>query len=75
MPPPDRRAARMLRALLLAIAAGGIAAAWWHYPAENHCSTMRCTISFLGSPDADRNPTGWRFSQAGMSEVSVSCLG
>ena len=58
-----------LRGLLAAIAVCGLAAAWWRYPAENHFSVMRCTISFLGSPDADRNPAGWRCYQAGMTAV------
>jgi len=43
--------------------------AWWLYPKENHFSLMTCTISFLGSPDADRNPPGWRFYQAGMTAL------
>jgi hypothetical protein len=58
-----------LRACLVAIAAFGLVVAWWRYPAENHYSIMRCTISFLGSPDANRNPHGWRFYQAGMTAL------
>jgi hypothetical protein len=54
------------RACLVAIAVIGLGVAWWRYPEENHYSIMRCTISFLGSPDANRNPHGWRFYQAGM---------
>ena len=60
-----------LRALLLAVGVAGLVTAWWHYPAENQFSILRCTISFLGSPDADRNPGGWRFYQAGMSALVV----
>lgn len=60
---------RNLSVLLSAIAVIGLVAAWWCYPAENQFSIMRCTISFLGSPDADRNPTGWRFYQAGMTAL------
>ena len=60
---------RAIRGLLIAIAVLGFIAAWWHYPVENHFSILRCTISFLGSPDADRNPDGWRFYQAGMTAV------
>ena len=60
---------RMLRGFLAAVAVLGLVAAWWRYPAENHFSILSCTISFLGSPDADRNPTGWRFYQAGMTAL------
>jgi hypothetical protein len=60
---------RDLQLGLSALAVAGLAAAWWHYPAENRFSIMRCTISFLGSPDADRNPDGWRFYQTGMSAL------
>ncbi|MEO8351258.1 MAG: hypothetical protein ABI680_05965 [Chthoniobacteraceae bacterium] len=58
-----------LRQLLMVVAVAGLTAAWWLFPAENRFSIMRCTISFLGSPDADRNPGGWRFYQAGMSAL------
>src|SRR6266496_1585909 len=64
-----RRVKRNLSVLLGAIAVIGLVAAWWCYPAENQFSIMRCTISFLGSPDVDRNPTGWRFYQAGMTAL------
>ena len=57
------------RACLVAIAAIGLVVAWWRYPAENHYSIMSCTISFLGSPDANRNPHGWRFYQVGMTSL------
>jgi hypothetical protein len=60
---------RKLRALLAAIACAGLLTAWWHYPPENRFSILSCTISFLGSPDADRNPQGWRYYQAGMSAL------
>jgi hypothetical protein len=49
----------------------GLVAAWCCYPAANRFSILRCTISFLGSPDADRNPDGWRFYQAGMTALVV----
>jgi len=58
-------------ALLAAVAVVGLAISWWLYPAENHFSIMRCTISFLGSPDANRNPNGWRFYQVGMTALAV----
>ncbi len=58
-----------LRGLLVAIAVLGLMTAWWRYPAENHFAILSCTISFLGSPDADRNPTGWRYYQAGMTAL------
>lgn len=54
-----------------AIAAGGVLVAWWRYPVENHFSILRCTISFLGSPDPDRNPGGWRFYQVGMTAFNI----
>lgn len=54
--------------LLLPLAAvAGVGIAWALYPAENGFSVMTCTLSFLGSPDARRNPSGWRFYQAGMT--------
>jgi hypothetical protein len=46
---------------------GGLITAWRMYPAENHFSFLTCTMSFLGSPDAHRNPDGWRYSQLGGS--------
>jgi hypothetical protein len=55
-----------LRAWLLAIALSGRIVSWWRHPAENPFSIPTCTISFLGSPEASRNPHGWRFYQAGM---------
>ena len=60
---------RNLSVLFGAIAIIGLVAAWSCYPAENQFSIMRCTISFLGSPDADRNPHGWRFYQVGMTAL------
>jgi len=56
---------------LSAAALIGFAGAWCLYPEENEFSIMRCTISFLGSPDADRNPQGWRWYQVGMSALIV----
>jgi len=41
--------------------------AWILYPAENHFSFLTSTMSFLGSPDARKNPDGWRYSQFGGS--------
>jgi hypothetical protein len=52
---------------LALVTLGGFGAARWFYPVENSFSVMTCTISFLGSPDANRNPDGWRFYQAGMT--------
>lgn len=69
-----RRAGRAIRGVLILIAGLGFAVAWWRYPAENQFSILRCTISFLGSPDADRNPAGWRFYQAGMTAVLLLLL-
>jgi len=60
-----------LSVLLSTVAVLGLVTAWWLYPAENRFSIMRCTISFLGSPDANRNPTGWRFYQVGMTALAV----
>ncbi len=58
-----------VRTFLLAIAVAGLLVAWLRYPAENHFSVLSCTISFLGSPDANRNPEGWRFYQVGMTAL------
>lgn len=57
------------RVLLAILAIAGLFMAWWVYPVENHYSILRCTISYLGSPDADRNPQGWRLYQAGMTSL------
>jgi len=35
--------------------------AWLLYPKKNRYSILRCTMSFLGSPDDVRNPQGWYF--------------
>jgi hypothetical protein len=32
-------------------------------------SILTCTISYLGSPDPDRNPHGWRIYQLGMTTL------
>ncbi len=69
-----RPAGRVLRGVLIVVAVLGFAVAWWRYPAENQFSILRCTISFLGSPDADRNPAGWRFYQAGMTALLLLLL-
>ena len=61
--------AKFFACILLAVALVGIGAARWMYPEENGFSIMRCTISFLGSPDADRNPAGWRWYQLGMTAL------
>ena len=47
---------------------------WWLYPEANRYSILSCTISYLGSPDPDRNPGGWRFYQVGMSALLVLML-
>lgn len=57
---------------LLLIAVFGIGTAYRLYPAENEFSIMRCTVSFLGSPDPDRNPPGWRWHQLGMSSLILA---
>lgn len=58
---------RRLQPILGTLAVAGLAGAWWLYPEQNDYSILRCTISYLGSPDADRNPPGWRVYQAGMT--------
>jgi hypothetical protein len=58
-----------LRLVLAILGLLGMLVAWSHYPAENRFSILRCTISFLGSPDANRNPDGWRYYQVGMSAL------
>lgn len=35
--------------------------AWLFYSRKNRYSVLRCTMSFLGSPDEVRNPQGWYF--------------
>lgn len=60
---------RNRRAALLCLGLLGMLAAWLLYPAESLYSPMRCTISYLGSPDADRNPAGWRVYQVGMTAL------
>ncbi len=62
---------KQLNWALFSIAVLGFCLARWMYPAGNEFSIMRCTISFLGSPDADRNPQGWRWYQLGMSALIV----
>jgi hypothetical protein len=57
------------RRALLCLGILGMGLAWVLYPAENRYSPMRCTISYLGSPDADRNPDGWRAYQVGMTAL------
>ena len=52
----------------------GLGIAWWLYPAANRYSVLTCTISYLGSPDANRNPSGWRFYQVGMTALIVLML-
>ncbi|MFM7103462.1 MAG: hypothetical protein ACKO3N_20130, partial [Verrucomicrobiota bacterium] len=58
---------RRIRPILGTLAVAGLAGSWWLYPEENAYSILRCTISYLGSPDPDRNPPGWRVYQAGMT--------
>ena len=60
-----------LRISLWGIAVLGFGVSWWLYPQENRFSILRCTISFLGSPDSDRNPEGWRWYQVGMTALIV----
>ena len=57
------------RRALLCLGILGMVVAWGLYPQENRYSPLRCTISYLGSPDADRNPSGWRIYQVGMSAL------
>jgi len=57
------------RRRLLWLGIVGMVVAWGLYPSENRYSPMRCTISYLGSPDADRNPAGWRIYQLGMTAL------
>lgn len=63
--------AEVVNPALFVVAVVGFGVAGWMYPDENGFSIMRCTISFLGSPDADRNPHGWRWYQIGMSALIV----
>ncbi|MHA1732494.1 MAG: hypothetical protein ACTSU5_11155 [Promethearchaeota archaeon] len=53
----------LVRYELLMVSVGGafLLVARLLYPPENHYSILRDTISFLGSSDADNNPTGWVF--------------
>jgi hypothetical protein len=60
---------------LSVVAVVGLLWAWWLYPAANRYSILRCTISYLGSPDADRNPDGWRVYQVGMTSLILLMLG
>ncbi len=64
--------AKPIALLLLFVAAAGIGMARYLYPVENEFSIMRCTVSFLGSPDADRNPAGWRYYQVGMTALVLA---
>lgn len=57
------------RTFLAFLAIAGLFTAWWLYPAENHYSILTCTISYLGSPDTNRNPQGWRIYQVGMTSL------
>jgi hypothetical protein len=59
----------MIKLILPFVAVAGVGIARALYPAENGFSVMTCTLSFLGSPDAHRNPSGWRFYQAGMTSA------
>jgi hypothetical protein len=74
-PPMKPRLRRFLedgplrRRALLCLGVAGLVMAWVLYPPENRYSPMRCTISYLGSPDADRNPGGWRIYQVGMTAL------
>lgn len=54
---------------LAVIAVAGVGFAWWLYPAENRYSVLTSTLSYLGSPDPDRNPHGWRIYQVGMTAL------
>lgn len=60
---------RELRVALAVIAMVGLGFAWWRYPEENRYSILTSTISYLGSPDPDRNPQGWRTYQVGMTAL------
>lgn len=63
------RPIRLIRCALALGAVAGLSTAWFLYPAENHYSILTCTISYLGSPDTDRNPHGWRIYQLGMTTL------
>lgn len=63
------RPVRLIRCALALCAVAGLSTAWFLYPAENQYSIVTCTISYLGSPDADRNPQGWRVYQFGMTTL------
>lgn len=61
--------------LLAAVSVLLLLVSWRLYPEENAYSVLRCTISYLGSPDPDRNPEGWRFYQVGMTSWIVLMSG
>lgn len=63
------RPIRLIRRALTLSAVAGLSTAWLLYPAENQYSILTCTISYLGSPDPDRNPHGWRIYQLGMTAL------
>ena len=64
-----------VRVGLAVVAVVGLLWSWCLYPAANRYSILRCTISYLGSPDADRNPDGWRVYQVGMTSLILLMLG
>lgn len=66
---------KVFSTILLLTAVTGIAVSRWLYPEENRYSIFTSTISFLGSPDAGRNPEGYLWYQVGMTALLVILTG
>lgn len=60
---------RWVSLLLFVVASIGLTVSLWKYPEENDFSVFTTTISFLGSPDASRNPEGYIWYRTGMTAL------